>query len=223
MDIRQSTSQAALLDVFRSGRCRTGDSIAEFELVAAWARTGLRWSDLQVALDDLTHRGLLAMRADDEQQRVVLTRAGCRAIEARQGEWLLRLTDWCHLQWLRLDAWTPVQPQPRRGSWLMVVAVVVTALLTLTSRAGQPQIPAPNTLCAMTRSGTCAGAQARGAPCPVSASDESEAAFLQWAVAMRRAVDSDAAVRALGPRDTGLRGPCRANQEARLLTPALTP
>lgn len=204
MDIRHSTRQAALLDVFRNGRCRTGDSIAELELVAAWARTGLRWSDLQAALDDLTHRGLLAMRADDEHQRVVLTRAGCRAIEARQGEWLLRLSDWCHLQRLRLDAWTPAETGPRRGSWLMVTAVVVTAMLTLTTRAGQTQAPAPDTLCA------------------ASAGDEGEAAFLQRAVAMRRAAAGDAAVRTLGPRDIDFRGSCRANQEARL-TPALTP
>jgi hypothetical protein len=102
MDIRQRVSQATLLDLFRSSRRRAGDSIAERELVAAWARTGLQWGDLQTALYFLTHHGLLAMRTYDGHERVVLTRAGCRAIEARSGEWLVRLTDWCRLQWLRL-------------------------------------------------------------------------------------------------------------------------
>ncbi len=102
MDIRQHVSQATLLDLFRNGRRRAGDSISERELVAAWARTGLQWGDLQTALHFLTRRGLLAMRTYDDHPRVVLTRAGCRAIEARSGEWLVRLSDWCRLQWLRL-------------------------------------------------------------------------------------------------------------------------
>jgi hypothetical protein len=131
MDIRQRTSQAAVLDLFRRGRRRAGDSIAELELVAAWRRTGLQWGDLQMALYDLTHRGLLAMRTYDGHQRVVLTRAGCRAIEARPGEWLWRLLNQCRLQWLRLTGPTPSQPEPApwRGSWLMVAAVAVVLML----------------------------------------------------------------------------------------------
>ena len=102
MDVRQRVSQATLLDLFRSGRRRAGDSFAERELVAAWARTGLQWGDLQTALYFLTHHGLLAMRTYDGHPTVVLTRAGCRAIEARPGAWLARLSHWCRLQWLRL-------------------------------------------------------------------------------------------------------------------------
>ena len=191
VDTGQGTRQAALLDVFRNGRRRAGDSISELELVAAWTRTGRRCGDLQAALGDLTHSGLLAVRIDGGGPRVVLTRAGCHAIQAQRGEWPRRLGDWWRRQWLRLRAVTSPLPVPRRSEWLMAA---IAAVLTLAPPAAPAQVLASYTICALAEPAPCEDEPERAMPdsaVPALARGSPEL-FLQWAMTAHRAAVKDA-------------------------------
>lgn len=63
MQIRPSTRMRAVLDIYRAQRKPRGGTLSRVLLQREWKKTGLRRSDLDEALRDLTQRHMLQLRS----------------------------------------------------------------------------------------------------------------------------------------------------------------
>jgi len=63
MQIRPSTRMRAVLDIYRAQRKPRGGVLSRALLEREWKKTGLRRSDLEEALHDLTQRRMLLLRS----------------------------------------------------------------------------------------------------------------------------------------------------------------
>src|SRR5258708_2311736 len=96
--LESSTRTAAVLKIYRDQTRGAGEALTGHELRCAWARTGLRREDLQVALGELREHGLLVRRQADDDSRYELTEEGAAVIAHPHGNFLTRVVDWWFLE-----------------------------------------------------------------------------------------------------------------------------
>lgn len=108
MNVQASTRRRALLDIYRSHRKPRGGRLSLRELERDWKDTGLRRTDLELALREMTQRRLLLLLRGHEGAVYELTYLGACAMERLlAGDPLVAARDW----WTLRRARRRVRPQ----------------------------------------------------------------------------------------------------------------
>jgi hypothetical protein len=98
MHVTAGTRRKAVLAIYRAHRKRRGCRLSSAELQGAWKDTGLRRSDLKLALADLAQQHLLLPRQSARGASHELTYLGERAMNAMFGkEPVAGIRDWITL------------------------------------------------------------------------------------------------------------------------------
>ena len=101
VQLEGSTRAAAVLKIYRDQARRPGDTLSSHELRAAWAQTGLRRQDLDIAARELTEHGLLKQIGPADDPRYELTGEGAELLAHPNGDVLTRVVDWWFLELAR--------------------------------------------------------------------------------------------------------------------------
>ncbi len=86
MHISSHTLRLALLRIFADSGARAGDCLAFPEIACAWAETGLRDSDLRVAVHELLESGDLLSMERHDALGLALTAAAHQGLYRPDGE-----------------------------------------------------------------------------------------------------------------------------------------
>lgn len=119
MKVHASTRRKALLDIYQMHRKPRGGVLTARDLERDWKRTGLRRSDLALALADMTRHYLLLRKAAHDGACYELTYLGERAMQLLMlGGPLTTLHDWMTLRRARRrqpHGTAPSAPKNRRA------------------------------------------------------------------------------------------------------------
>lgn len=119
MNVQSSTRRKAVLEIYQAHRRPRGGSLSVRELERDWRETGLRRSDLDLALKDMTLHQLLALRRTHDGVHYELTYLGERALQLPlAGGAINLLRDWLTLRRAQRRARRPPpadRPRNRRA------------------------------------------------------------------------------------------------------------